>query len=113
MYKWNGKDYKCPIEVTIDILGGKWRSLILWHIGEKTCRFGELQRIVPGISKKVLAEHLKFLEKMGFIERRLFAEVPPKVEYSISKKGEELIKILKVMESWGVLFLEGEGEKID
>jgi DNA-binding HxlR family transcriptional regulator len=112
MYRWNEKDYKCPIEVTMDILGGKWRSLIFWHLGQKKLRFGELQKIVPGISKKVLTEHLKNLEKRGFIEREVFPEVPPRVEYSITSKGKKLLEVLKVMEKWGRDFLETEGEKI-
>jgi DNA-binding HxlR family transcriptional regulator len=96
----------------MDILGGKWRSLIFWHLGEKKHRFGELQRIVPGISKKVLTEHLKNLERGGFIKREVFPEVPPRVEYSITSKGEELLEVLSVMEKWGRNFLEAEGEKL-
>jgi len=91
MHKWNGKEYKCPIEITIEFIGGKWKSMILWHLNEKTHRFSEIQKIVPGISKKVLAEHLKFMEKNEIIERTVYPEVPPRVEYSITKKGKTLI----------------------
>lgn len=113
MYRWNEKEYKCPINVTIDILGGKWRSLIFWHLGLETLRYSELQKIVPGISKKVLTDHLKELEKGGFINRKVYPEVPPKVEYSMTEKGYELFEVLKVMEKWGRNFLETEGEKVE
>ncbi|MDP0488498.1 MAG: helix-turn-helix domain-containing protein [Fusobacterium sp. JB021] len=113
MYKWNKKEYKCPIELTIDILGGKWRSLILWHLNIEVLRFTEIRKIVPGISKKVLSEHLRELEKNGLIERKIYPEVPPKVEYKITEKGKELAEILNLMEKWGQNILEKEGEKIE
>lgn len=113
MYRWNDKDYKCPIEVTIDVIGGKWKALILWHLNKETLRFSEVQKIVPGISKKVLSEHLRVLEKHGFIERKVYPEVPPRVEYSITPKGEELGEIVGTMERWGRTFLEAEGELIE
>ena len=113
MYRWNDKDYKCPIEVTIDVIGGKWKALILWHLNKETLRFSEVQKIVPGISKKVLSEHLRVLEKHAFIERTVYPEVPPRVEYSITSKGEELGKIVGSMEIWGRTFLESEGELIE
>lgn len=111
MYKWNNKEYKCPIDVTIDVLGGKWRSLIIWHLSREVLRFSEVRRIVPGISKKVLSEHLRELEKHGFIERKVYPEVPPRVEYKIMDKGRGLGKILDLMEKWGQNILETEGEK--
>ncbi len=113
MYRWNGRDYKCPIEVTIDVIGGKWKSLIIWHLNKEVLRFSEIQRIVPGISKKVLSEHLRDLEKNGFIERKVYPEVPPRVEYIITEKGRGLGEVLDIMERWGRDLLETEGEKVD
>jgi len=113
MYRWNNKDYKCPIETTIDVLGGKWRSLIIWHLNKEILRFSEVQKIVPGISKKVLSEHLRDLEKNAFIERKVYPEVPPRVEYMITDKGRGLGEILNLMEKWGRNILETEGEKIE
>lgn len=101
MYKWNDKEYKCPIEITIDVIGGKWRSLIIWHLNQETLRFSEIRGIVPGISKKVLSEHLKELEKFELITRKVYPEVPPKVEYRITEKGRTLGKVLDVMDEWG------------
>ena len=108
MYKWNGKIYKCPLEFTVEILGRKWRSLIIWHLDKDVLRFSEIQKIVPGVSKKVLSEHLRELEKNDFITRKIYAEVPPRVEYKITKSGKELAKVLDVMENWGRDFLESK-----
>jgi len=101
MYKFNDKEYKCSLEATMDALGGKWRSLILWHLIQEDLRFSQIQKIVPGISKKVLSEHLRVLEKNDLIIRLVYAEVPPRVEYKISQKGKTLSKALNELESWG------------
>lgn len=112
MYRWNNKEYKCPVEITIDILGGKWRALIVWHLSKNVLRFSEVQKIVPGISKKVLSEHLKELEKNKLIDRKVYPEIPPRVEYKITSKGKGLSEILDLMEKWGKNILETEGVKI-
>jgi len=104
MYRWNNKEYKCPVEITIDVLGGKWRSLIVWHLSKDVLRFSEVQKIVPGISKKVLSEHLKELEKNKLIDRKVYPE--------ITSKGKGLSEILDLMEKWGRNILETEGVKI-
>ncbi len=106
MYKFNGKEYKCSLEATMDVLGGKWRSLILWHLIEDTLRFSQIRKIVPGISKKVLSEHLHVLEKNGFITRKVYPEVPPRVEYTITEKGKTLSDALGALESWGRINLK-------
>ncbi len=112
MYRWKNKEYKCPVEITIDILGGKWRSLIVWHLSKNVLRFSEVQKIVPGISKKVLSEHLKELEKNKLIDRKVYPEIPPRVEYKITSKGKGITEILDLMEKWGRNILETEGVKI-
>jgi DNA-binding HxlR family transcriptional regulator len=100
IYKYNEKEYKCPLEAAIDLLGGKWRSLILWHLIQEKLRFSQIQKIVPGISKKVLSEHLRVLEQNELIERTVFPEVPPKVEYNITPKGKSLAHPLDYLEKW-------------
>jgi len=105
MYSFNEKEYKCSLEATMDVLGGKWRSLILWHLIKEDLRFSQIQKIVPGISKKVLSEHLRLLEKNDLIIRIVFPEVPPRVEYKISEKGKTLTKALDELESWGREYL--------
>lgn len=101
MYIFDEKKYKCSLEAAIDVLGGKWRSLILWHLLKEKLRFSQIQKIVPGISKKVLSEHLRVLEKNGFIIRTVYPTVPPSVEYEISQKGKTLANILDQLEEWG------------
>lgn len=101
MYEFDNKEYKCSLEATMDVLSGKWRSLILWHLIEEDLRFSQIQRIVPGISKKVLSEHLRVLERNDLIIRIVYPEVPPRVEYKISVKGKTLTKALSELESWG------------
>lgn len=105
MYRFNEKEYKCSLEATMDVLGGKWRSLILWHLIEEDLRFSQIQKIVPGISKKVLSEHLRVLEKNDLIIRTVYPEVPPRVEYKISEKGKTLATALNELESWGKEYL--------
>lgn len=95
------KDFICPLEATMDLLGGKWRTLILWHLMQEKLRFSQIQKIVSGISKKVLSEHLRFLENEGLIIRYVYPTIPPSVEYEITAKGKTLVKILESLEAWG------------
>lgn len=95
------KDFICPLEATMDLLGGKWRTLILWHLMQEKLRFSQIQKIVLGISKKVLSEHLKVLENEGLITRYVYPTIPPSVEYEITDKGKTLAKILEDLEAWG------------
>ncbi|MCJ8345006.1 helix-turn-helix transcriptional regulator [bacterium] len=101
MYQFDDKEYKCSLEAVMDVLGGKWRSLILWHLIQENLRFSQVQKIVPGISKKVLSEHLRILERNGFIIRIVYPSVPPSVEYRISAKGKSLGPALNALETWG------------
>ncbi len=94
-------DSNCPVKLTADIIGGKWKPSILFFLEGRTCRFGELQKLIPGMTKKMLTQHLRDLERHEIIRRKVFAEVPPKVEYSLTKHGESLKPILKLMSAWG------------
>jgi DNA-binding HxlR family transcriptional regulator len=105
-YEYNGKEYICSLEAVMDLLAGKWRASILWHLMEGELRFSEIQRIVPGISRKVLSEHLRIMEQSGLIKRIVFPESPPKVQYNITKKGETLHEPLKYLENWARLNME-------
>lgn len=97
----NGKQYDCPLDVTLDVVGGKWKLEILWFLMEKTMRFGELKRLCKSVTQKMLSQQLKELEKDGLVHRKVFAEVPPRVEYSLSNLGRSLIPILQTMYDWG------------
>jgi len=102
MIRWNEKQYHCPVEVSMDLLSGKWKCLMLWHLNEGTKRYKELERIVPGVSQKMLTQQLKELEKDGLITRTVYPEVPPRVEYSLTELGQSTFSILEMIHSWAV-----------
>ncbi|WRP07722.1 helix-turn-helix domain-containing protein [Rossellomorea aquimaris] len=93
---------KCSIEYTLKKIGGKWKTVILWHLGtDGTLRYNELRRLLPGVAHKVLSQQLKELEEDGFINRTQYDTIPPKVEYSMTELGLTLMPILKQMHVWG------------
>lgn len=94
-------EYRCTVAVTLDIIGGKWKSLILWHLSFKTLRFSQLQRRLNKITQKMLTQQLRELEQDGMINRKVYPEVPPRVEYSLTEMGESVVPILKMMCQWG------------
>lgn len=94
-------EFECPVRVTTEIIGGKWKPLILFHLQDRTRRFGELQKLIPGTSKKMLSQKLRELERDEIIRRKVYAEVPPRVEYSLTPYGRTLRPILELMSSWG------------
>jgi DNA-binding HxlR family transcriptional regulator len=95
------EEFYCPVKLTADIIGGKWKPMILFYLEGGTRRFGELQKLIPGMTKKMLTQHLRELERDGIVHREVYAVVPPKVEYSLTKHGESLKPILKLMSAWG------------
>jgi DNA-binding HxlR family transcriptional regulator len=102
MINWNKKQYHCPVEVSMNLLSGKWKCLMLWHLHEETKRYNELERIVPGVSQKMLTQQLKELENDGLISRTVYPEVPPRVEYSLTERGRSALPILEMMHEWAV-----------
>ena len=96
----------CPVEACTEVIGGKWKGELLFILFTGTKRYGELRRLVPGATQRVLTLQLRELEEDGIIERKVYAVVPPKVEYSISKRGETLKPIIDAMWEWGKTFLE-------
>ncbi|MCH5585582.1 helix-turn-helix transcriptional regulator [Shimazuella sp. AN120528] len=96
------KNYQYPVEYTLKLIGGKWKPLILFILLEEgTKRFGEFRKIIDGITQGVLTTQLRELENDGLVERKIYATVPPKVEYSLSPLGKTLYPILKGMCDWG------------
>lgn len=95
------KVYTCAIAATVDMVGGKWKTTILLHLKDRTMRFNELQRAVA-VSQKVLTQQLKELERDGIIRRQVYAEVPPRVEYSLSPYGQTLQPVLEALYAWGL-----------
>ncbi len=101
MRKQRHTEYEnCPIEAALDVIGGKWKSVLLFRIIEETRRFNELRRLVPKITQRTLTNQLRELERDGLISREVFAEVPPKVEYSATELGASLGPVLEALATW-------------
>lgn len=98
---------ECPITRTMDLIGGKWSLPIVYVLMKETRRFKELERSIEGINTRMLVKELKQLEESGIVSRKVYAEVPPRVEYSLTKKGKALKNVLIEMQSWGKKFVEG------
>ncbi len=94
-------DYHCTVSVTLEVIGGKWKSLILWQLSFKTLRFSQLQRRLQKVTQKMLTQQLRELERDGLILREVYAEVPPRVEYSLTERGRTVVPILELMCQWG------------
>ena len=92
----------CPVVTTVQLIGNKWKLLILRNLMARPWRFNEMLRSIPGISQKVLTDNLRALEKDGIISRTVFPEVPPRVEYALSELGDSMRPIIDAMQAWGV-----------
>jgi len=98
----NLKEINCEKELTLAVIGGKWKLIILWHMGlDGTLRFSELKKRIPSITQKMLTNQLRELEEDQLVTRKVYAEVPPRVEYSLTAYGESLMPILQMMYKWG------------
>ncbi len=94
--------YNCPLGLTLGVIGGKYKVMIIWFLYQnKVLRYNELQKTIKGITPKMLISQLRELEEDGIIKRKVYPIVPPKVEYSLTAKGESLIPILLEMKKWG------------
>ena len=103
---WIAAGTQCPIEITLGVIGGKWKVVILFWLKERTLRFGELKRHIPRVSERVLTEQLSELERDGIIHREVYPEVPPRVEYSLTEYGRTLRPIAELMCAWGMIHQE-------
>lgn len=95
----------CPVEVTLDLIGGKYKSLILWHLSDGKLRFSELRKLITGATPKMLTQQLRELEAQALIHREVFPVIPPKVEYSLTELGKSLMPVLISMRDWGAGYL--------
>jgi DNA-binding HxlR family transcriptional regulator len=102
--------YHCPVEAAIDVVGGKWKPLILWSLRKGTLRFSQIEGVLPEITQKMLTKQLRELEKDGLVTRKVYAQVPPKVEYSLTASGESLMPIFDMLCDWS---LEHMGDQIE
>ena len=92
----------CPVEATLKVIGGKWKGVILFHLLTETIRFNQLRRLIPEITQRMLTKQLRELESANLIVRKVYAEVPPKVEYSMSEYGMTLSPIIHALQNWGL-----------
>ena len=106
-------EYNCPVGATIDLIGGKYKSLILWHLVDVTLRFGELRKLIPQATPKMLTQQLRELEEANLIIRTVYPIVPPKVEYKLSEMGISIKPILEAMYTWGAGYLNDNGKNIN
>jgi DNA-binding HxlR family transcriptional regulator len=100
--KWDYRGEGCPVEAALDLIGGKWKGVLLYHLlKDRRLRFNELRRRMPSVSQRILTKQLRELERDGVVHRTVFAEVPPRVEYSLTALGSSLRPVVKSLEAWG------------
>ena len=110
--KIKGKTYYCPVEVAMDVIGGKWKAVILWYLIGGTLRYNELKKKIVSISERILIRELKELEQSGLIKRKAYPTVPPKVEYSLSSYGQSIVPLIQNIASWGEQYTSDRGKYV-
>lgn len=108
MYTINGKQFECPVNLTLYTIMGKWKALILWQLSGDKKRYGQLRKALPGITHKMLTQQLRELEADGIISRTVHPVVPPKVEYELTDQGHAIGPILDMMAEWAQRYKEPE-----
>jgi DNA-binding HxlR family transcriptional regulator len=103
-YKLNGTFYYCPVDLTLSVIGGKWKGLVFWNLRDGSKRFGELKKILVGINDKMLTQVLRELESSGIVSRTVYEVVPPKVVYELTEEGRKLLPVMQQMSDWGSKF---------
>jgi DNA-binding HxlR family transcriptional regulator len=96
----------CPVEATLDVIGGRWKGVILYHLMKGTLRFNALRRQLPNVTQRMLTLQLRELERDGLVRRTVYAEVPPKVEYDLTESGRSLEPLIHAMRAWGQRWME-------
>ncbi len=102
----SSRETDCPVEAALAIVGGKWKGIILHHLRHETRRFNELKRLIPDVTQRMLTKQLRELEAHQIINRKIYRQIPPKVEYSLTNFGLTLTPILQALEEWGVEYIE-------
>lgn len=106
MIEYKDKQYVCHLDLAMDMIRGKWKAVILCHLNRGTKRFMKLHKLTVGVSQKVLNEKLNELEADGLISKKVYPEVPPKVEYSLTEQGQSIYPALEILEQWGKDLIE-------
>lgn len=112
-FKVRGEEFHCALDVTMNFIGGKWKTVVLWYLRKGKKRFSELHRLIPGITEKMLSLQLKQLEQDGIVERVVYAEIPPRVEYHLTEFGKTLNPLLEAVAKWGRELAESEGSIVE
>ena len=107
-----GAGVACSVEYTLDVIGGKWKGVLLYHLIGGTKRFNEFRRICPSITQRMLTLQLRELEEDGVVHREVYPQVPPKVEYSLTDFGKTLIPIIEQMKVWGDRYKQRQGAPV-
>ncbi len=108
-FQHKGKVYYNPVQLVMEQIGGTWKAPILWRLKSKVMRYGELRKDIPHISDKMLTSQLRELEQDGYILRKVYAVVPPKTEYSLTKKGKDILKLITSIRNYGLKMIEEQG----
>ena len=108
-----GKEYHCAMDITMNYVGGKWKTVVLWYLRKDKKRFNELRKLIPNITEKMLSLQLKHLEADGLVKRKVYPQVPPKVEYYLTDFGKTLIPMLDEIAKWGRGLAESKGKMVD
>ena len=112
MYQVNGKEYPCCASITMGLIGGKWKTVILFHLIEGKLRYNELRKMMPTVTERTLSLQLKTLEEDGIVARKVYTSKPPlKVEYSLTEFGKTLIPLLKSIAEWGHVAVDNYQKK--
>lgn len=107
-FEFNSKLYSCYFELTLDLIGGKWKSVVIYYLGQHgTMRYHEIRNCMPKITERMLTKQLRELESEGFIHREIYKEIPPKVEYTLTPLGQSIIPILNQLKDWGENYYHG------
>jgi DNA-binding HxlR family transcriptional regulator len=108
-FNYKGKIYYNPVQLVMEQIGGTWKAPILWRLKNNVMRYGELRKDIPHISDKMLTTQLRQLESDGYISRKVYAVVPPKTEYTLTKKGKDILKLITTIRKYGLKMMEAEG----
>jgi DNA-binding HxlR family transcriptional regulator len=110
-FKYNGKIYYNPVHLVMGQIGGTWKAPILWRLKDQIMRYGELRKDIPHISDKMLTTQLRELEEDGYIERKVYAVVPPKTEYSLTEKGKDILQLITKIRNYGLKMIKEQNNK--
>ncbi len=103
-YNLDGTYFYCPVDLTLSVIGGRWKGLVFWNLRGGPKRYGEMKKILVGINDKMLTQVLRELEKNGVVSRKVYEVIPPKVEYALTAEGKKLLPVMKLMSNWGEKF---------